>query len=848
MPRLYAYGGTRFSERQRLGRWALKSIEPFNDTTGVPENGFVIGMLWDSGGAAVLVRQQQQDSTQRSNVFTLLLDPGLVVWERFCWNAAALAQALFADGEASIGNILLIRPEEITPETLDALLAKIEKNSIAPEDNHRFAGVWIGAVAEHDLVVVPFAEVGWEAAPTLDSLARRLASLPICFRAGTSWLIGGNRPQARGLNIRLVLNRFEPDPLPLGLEERGSQLLEAWKNAVGASDELKTLDSQPMGLWQGEPGIVFERAELLASFCSQGPNAEDALPRLLKILQSAGPAAADIREAALRFAVSGNGPMSVTRTRFVLQLCEEMELALAQSIIGRLDQETTVAHFVENSHRPLPVTLNLPVPWRTRIWWERLKRESTVTSVIGVLEAALQDLPDNELSDLTQRIIPEFTPQPFLHEWVPFFKNHPNLQEKLSTFLQQRALAEITKVTPQSTLGYLAFGNDLGGANLAARGLNRQEATAFVNRLNREALNDKSVHSETAGAWLNAMTESRLRSCVDLEEKLAVARVSGQRKPSRAWRWLRKLEQLYFGKKVRFLSENVPAVERDFLREEFAEMLTRPLKHNVPHLEGIQRLLDGIPDKLITPLSELAVPAEQAEKWENELRESGLPAAAERFLAQIALRGKDHGMRRRALGKMNEQTMTEELTRLLRDLRGNESQASARRFAGFLDGVQGDDLLRGKIAKVIGAIWKSTGAQSQQSREWILNCLARDPALFLEFTAGFEKQDQLDLLASLDRFSPQRMRVESVRAARDLSHGMRIDRRMEALLRFMHSPAGAQLRRVAGADAYKGGAKAFDRHLCDMFGPKRAARPKRVENRTGMLGKIVGLFQHRAAK
>ena len=45
--------------------------------------------------------------------------------------------------------------------------------------------------------MAPFAEAGWEAAPTLDSLAGRLASLPLCFRAGTSWLVGGNRPQTR---------------------------------------------------------------------------------------------------------------------------------------------------------------------------------------------------------------------------------------------------------------------------------------------------------------------------------------------------------------------------------------------------------------------------------------------------------------------------------------------------------------------------------------------------------------------------------------------------------------------------------------------------------------------------
>lgn len=848
MPRLFAYGGTRFSERQRLGSWALSSIEPFNSTTGVPATGFAIGMLWDSGGAALLVRQQQQDSTQRSNVFTLLLDPGFVVWERCSWNAAALAQALFGDGEASVGTILLTRPEEMTQESLGNFVANIGNVSIAPADNPRFTAVWSGAVAEHDLVVVPFSGAGWDAAPTLGSLAADLASLPICFRAGTSWLVGGNRPQARGLNVRLVLNQFEPDPLPLGLQDHGSHLLEAWRLAVEASAELKTLDSQPMVLWNGEAGIVLERAELLASFISQAATSEDALPRLLETLQSPGPAAADIRQAALRFAVSGNGAMTAPRTRFVLALSEEMEPALAQVINGRLDEATTVAYYTADSDGPLPVTFNLPVQWRARIWWQRLKGQSTLTAVIGLLEKARQDLPDDEYAGLVKRIIPECTPPSFLHEWISFFKNHPQLQEKLSSFLQERSLAEMIKVTARSTLSYLAFGNDLGGRNLAANGISRQDATGFVSRLRKEVLSDKSAHAQTVRAWLDAMAESPIRRCVDIEEKLAVARLSVQRKRSRAWRWLRKLEQLYFGKKVQFLAENVPAVERDFLREEFAEMLARPLRHNLPQLRGIQHLLDGIPVKLVTRLSGLPVPAEHAEKWENHLRESGLVDAAERFLAQVALEGRDDGPRRFALRKVDEHRIIEEVARLLRDLREHDSQISAKRLAGLLEGVRGDDLLREKMGKVMRATWKLAGSPGERSREWLLTCLARDPSLFLELASGLGELEQLELLASLERYAPQRMRVESVRAARDLNRGKHIDRRTETLLRFMHSPRGEQLRRVAGADAYEGGAKALDHRLCDMFGPKRAGSSKRAQDRLGMLGKIFGLFHHRPAK
>ena len=115
----------------------------------------------------------------------------------------------------------------------------------------------------------------------------------------------------------------------------------------------------------------------------------------------------------------------------------------------------------------------------------------------------------------------------------------------------------------------------------------------------------------------------------------------------------------------------------------------------------------------------------------------------------------------------------------------------------------------------------------------------QDLAPFVEFATGFDVAVQQNLLGNLERFSPQRMRVDSIQAARDLDQGKPIDRRAKALLRYMHSRAGKQLRRVAGSDAYKGGVKAFDCHLCRMFGLERAAQAKKTA--LGFLGGCSGL-------
>ena len=202
----------------------------------------------------------------------------------------------------------------------------------------------------------------------------------------------------------------------MGLTERGSHLLEVWKIAVGASAELKTFDTQPVALWEGEPGIVFERAELLAAFCSERLEAEGTLPSLLKTLRSPGPAGADIRQAALRFAVGGKGPMSVARTRFALELSEEIEPTRAHALAGRLDEQATVAHYTAESAQSLPAKFQLPVEWRLRIWRERLTHKKSVTAVTPVLEAALRDLPPESHLEVIQSTISEFLPKSSLHE------------------------------------------------------------------------------------------------------------------------------------------------------------------------------------------------------------------------------------------------------------------------------------------------------------------------------------------------------------------------------------------------------------------------------------------------
>ncbi|HVF71763.1 MAG TPA: hypothetical protein VM940_09145 [Chthoniobacterales bacterium] len=540
--------------------------------------------------------------------------------------------------------------------------------------------------------------------------------------------------------------------------------------------------------------------------------------------------------------------MSASKTNFVLRLLGEIEVADSHAIGARLDPETTVAFFSADRDRSWSNRLDLPVHWRVRIWRQRLEREINFVEMNNVLENALLDLPEQEHADIIRRTISQFSPKSPLYKWFSFFEKHPQWKAQVSTFLQECARAGGASGGVESALGYLAFGNDPGGQSLATRGLDRHAATLFVDRLNQEARRESSNLMEAARAWLDAMAASEFRLYVELKSKLILARGSAlSRQRSRNWRWLWRLEQLYLGRKVRFLLTSMPISERHFLRHEFAEMVSEPLGKEVPLLAQVAQLLDGIPQKLVARLSKLSVGTGQIEAWDYQLRQSGLPEAAESFLAHVTLRGLDDGMRRRAFSKVDESTLIVELTRLLRELPETETPMGAKRFADFLQGTR-DERLREKMGAVIRGTWKSANEDDSRSRDSMLTGLARDPALFLEFTAGFDEGEQITLLGRLEQMAPQAMRVESVRAARLLDHGKPVDRGTTALLRFMHNPAGEQLRTIAGRDAFRGGVRAFDRQLCGLFGARRATPVRKSETRLGIFKKMFDRFQRRPAR
>src|SRR5262249_10799788 len=105
--RLLAYGGTSFSERRRIGQWPAVPEATLRDPEGLTATSWCYGVGTLGKQPFVILRQRQNIEQRGGYPFSLLLDPGEEVWQRFGWNGAALVAAILQNEP----NMLLQTPE-----------------------------------------------------------------------------------------------------------------------------------------------------------------------------------------------------------------------------------------------------------------------------------------------------------------------------------------------------------------------------------------------------------------------------------------------------------------------------------------------------------------------------------------------------------------------------------------------------------------------------------------------------------------------------------------------------------------------------------------------------------------
>ena len=70
----------------------------------------------------MILRQRQNVENRGGYPFSLLLDPGEAVWERFEWNGAAVVAAILAHPGR---DVLIQTPERCTADTLERIVSEL---------------------------------------------------------------------------------------------------------------------------------------------------------------------------------------------------------------------------------------------------------------------------------------------------------------------------------------------------------------------------------------------------------------------------------------------------------------------------------------------------------------------------------------------------------------------------------------------------------------------------------------------------------------------------------------------------------------------------------------------------
>ncbi len=268
--RLLAYGGTHYAERSRVGAWPSIPTGTLQDLYGLVPGGVAYGCGVLDAQAFLVIRQRQNTSNRGGYAYSLLLDPGRQVWERFGWNAARLTHTILSSPASA--SLLLEEPERCTAQTLDDLCRDLAAE-VLPDGRvpgtEDLEAVWVGALRHPVPVALHPGQAGLESLPGPGVLAGVLSRLPPCFRLGAGWLVGAGRVHGAALGARMVFDSAVAEPdAALPMIRTGRATLDAW-GALEQRPEyaaaLRSLSEQPVWQWPVEAGRLLEAIEALAA-------------------------------------------------------------------------------------------------------------------------------------------------------------------------------------------------------------------------------------------------------------------------------------------------------------------------------------------------------------------------------------------------------------------------------------------------------------------------------------------------------------------------------------------------------------------------------------------------------
>lgn len=412
-PRLLCHGGTGDLTRVRIGSFPEVGRGALMDVYGLPVGSarfhFGCGVL---EGRPVLVFRERQNEGNRSGYgYTMLLDPGDAVWERFGWNGALLLLAL-AERGGPLVNALRITPEQLSPDALARLLdglvlpqLDLGSDSFPAEAIFLWIGIAVGEAEE----VQPLRRLAPRGALTPVALARFLGSLPACFRTGAGWLAGGSRGNAEAFGCRLLLDpeaEGEDERLLLELAvRRGREMLEAWDGlrrdeALGLL--VRSWEFIPLPLWAEKVGLpasaLATRLVLAYRLGRKEPLGADAddeaafVARLDAALEAGGVLVPELSRLAARRLAEGRAElrlMALLASRWL-----DGKGTLEGAAASKLEPEVLVETLVAKGTGPddARVTALLGLGDRATVWAGLARKEIARKRLPELVQRAIADL------------------------------------------------------------------------------------------------------------------------------------------------------------------------------------------------------------------------------------------------------------------------------------------------------------------------------------------------------------------------------------------------------------------------------------------------------------------------
>lgn len=622
--RLLVHGGNSYNERQRIGEWP-DSILPgaLEDIYCLSKDSFAFGLGLHEG-AAYLIARKLLSHENRPYAITILLDPGYEVWSLYEWNAAHLALSLF-EGSDPPGNALITSPESINSgQKLEDLLHSVKKadfKRVEPIDRFRNALIGASLFDVPEPMAISSLETGITEHLTLEEATSHLYSIPLCFRPGKGWLLGGSKKHGKIFGAHMVVDHgaaLEGDQSDESIIARwievGEKLLSA-DDVIAKSrfhDCWKRARELPIWQWEEEglasaeeliPDLLLLGRILNASAMEDGRSNTAAVDEILKDagekLFRVGPLHKEIREATLGMLCAGTQMISPAWTRLILTYKMDAGERIDKETRKRLDPKTVIEQFVSRWRKQglEDELLSYSIEIRAGVWKGLLTTEENTKSLF---DKAVRDLDADEDKETAKDLVREIFHTALactekrelpLTQWLAYQNKEPLWKVVMEPALNDRSHLQAMQ-KPRNrhwAIGYIAFGKDEGGNKLYEYEVGAEGAHEIVDCLLKQS---DPMLAKQMKDWIEKLVLSPFRKTVPIEVKLKLASENDD-----VWGNLHKVHSIYLtsGDNKSFKLSNKDD-EFEYLLEDLKQLVEKHKSKphlGPPDLAALERIFGG---------------------------------------------------------------------------------------------------------------------------------------------------------------------------------------------------------------------------------------------------------------